>query len=129
MKKLLLGVVVTAAVVLAGCAAKMVRQDDLYAWKGMPVEALDTHALFSTLPVKKTVMDSGIELRTYENTKQSNACGASPLGGVGVLNCRRETRACTTEFYLRDQKVIEALARGQCYTDSATRPAAKYLRR
>ena len=127
MKKAVWGVAAAVALVLAGCAAKRVNSDDLYAWKGVPVEALDTHPLFSTLPMTKGTGPNGIEVRTYQNSKQSSACKDAMLGGVAVLDCGKQARACTTEFYVQDQRVIEALARGPCYTDRATRPAAKYL--
>ena len=47
--KLIVAIII--AVSPAGCLS--VRQQDLDAWVGMPVEALDTHSFFITVPMYK----------------------------------------------------------------------------
>ncbi|MDO9504894.1 hypothetical protein, partial [Hydrogenophaga sp.] len=46
-------ITLTLLIALAGCAT--VRQADLDAWVGQPIVALETHPVFLTIPVVKTV--------------------------------------------------------------------------
>ena len=57
---------------LAGCAT--VRQPDLDAWVGAPVEAMDTHPLFLTIPMYRTLTDSGVEIRNDVNSQEAQQC-------------------------------------------------------
>ena len=119
---------------LAGCAT--VRQQDLDAWVGMPVEALDTHSLFITVPMVRTVTSSGIEIRNYANGVNVASCAGS--GGVNAAgnflnmnaftNCSSGWNGCNNLFYIKDGKVIEYVPKGNCYTDKSCQPEERYLR-
>ena len=72
-------------VLFSGCAIFLqVRQSDLEAWKGVPVEALDTHSLFLTVPMVKTVSESGVEIRDYVNKVGVSSC--SQFGRLTYAN-------------------------------------------
>lgn len=121
---------------LAACAT--VRKQDLDAWVGMPVGALDTHSLFITLPMVRTVTASGIEIRNYPNKINIGHCFGS--GGVNTsrsLNsasysafatCSGGLVGCNNIFYIKDGVVIEYAPTGRCYTDETVQPEARYER-
>src|SRR5436190_21308435 len=100
---------------LVSCAT--VRQQDLDAWVGMPVEALDTHSFFITLPMARTVTASGIEIRNYPNKRNIGQCFGS--GGVNAnryLNsatynsfatCTGGLVGCDNIFYIKNGVVVE----------------------
>ena len=127
-------------VLLAGCAT--VHQSDLDAWVGVPVIALDTHSFMLTLPMVKTVTDSGVEIRVYSNKRGVSSCGGSRFGAVNspqgtamsyqsftaFRNCTSGLVGCDAVFYIRDGKVIEVKAVGRCYTDERSRPEKGYER-
>jgi len=119
---------------LAGCAT--VRQQDLDAWVGVPVEALDTHSFFITVPMFRTRTDSGIEIRNYANGRDVAQCfgnaGASRVGNFvnasAFTTCSSGRIVCNNIFYIKDGKVIEYAPTGRCYTDETVQPQARYLR-
>lgn len=131
----------TIALLVSGCMS--VRQQDLDAWVGKPVEALDTHSLFLTLPMVKTVTDSGIEIRDYVNKRAISQCAGSGFGngstnsnGTQTLsyanfnafhNCTSGMVGCDNIFYIKNKKIIEYKPVGRCYTNEATQPEATYL--
>ncbi len=126
----------------SGCAIRQVRQVDLDAWKDVPVEALDTHSLFLTVPMVKTVTDSGIEIRDYVNKVGVSSCSQNTFGaknanlyGTGnnaqvmtyanynsFQNCSAKMVGCDNIFYIRNGKVLEYKPVGRCYTDNTVRP-------
>jgi hypothetical protein len=136
MKKLLtLGFVL----LLIGC--RTVRPTDLDAWMNVPVEALDTHSLFITVPVIKTVTDSGIEIRDYVNKVNVGRCfgngqGTRSYGGQYVsyanynafTSCSSSMVGCDNIFYIKNGKVIEYKPVGKCFTDDRVRPEAGWER-
>lgn len=80
--------VLVVALAAAGCATSLlVRQADLDAWVGVPVVALDTHSLFLTIPVVRTVTDTGIEIRNYVNKQGVSSCFGN-VQGSGQSNTR-----------------------------------------
>lgn len=86
MKKLSL--LVAATLVLHGCMLAGVRQQDLDAWVGVPVEALDTHSIFVTIPMYKSYTESGIEIRNYANGKDIAQCfGNASANNRGKYVC------------------------------------------
>lgn len=115
-----------------GCAGtqKQVRQQDLDAWVGMPVEALDTQSFFLTLPMVKTVIDSGIEIRVYPNKKTISSCGG--FGFVSNANfqsfqsCSAQLYGCDNIFYIKEKRIIQYKPVGNCYTDEIVLPEAGY---
>jgi hypothetical protein len=129
-RALLLLTIVSA---LSGCAT--VRQQDLDAWVGMPVEALDTHSLLITIPMYKSTTQSGMEVRNYANGADVESCfssaGASGKGKYANANafttCSSNRVVCNNIFYIRDGVVVEYAPTGRCYTDDSVRPQSRYL--
>jgi hypothetical protein len=122
--------------VLTGCAT--VRQQDIDAWVGMPVEALDTHSFFITLPMVKTVTNSGIEIRNYPNKRNIGQCfGSGGLNSNRSLNyaaynsfatCSSGLVGCDNIFYIKNGVVVEYVPTGRCYTDETVRPQSRFQR-
>jgi hypothetical protein len=119
---------------LGACAT--VRQQDLDAWVGVPVEALDTHSMFLTMPMYRTVMASGIEVRNYANGRDVANCfgsaGATRSGNFVNANafttCSSGRIVCNNIFYIKDEEVIEYAPTGRCFTEDRAQPQARYLR-
>jgi len=126
--------IVAVVVAITGCAT--VRQQDLDSWVGMPVEALDTHSLFLTVPMFRTRTESGIEIRNYANGRDVTQCfgnaGANTFGNYVTANafstCSSGRIVCNNIFYIKDGKIIEYAPTGRCYTDASVQPQARYER-
>ena len=126
---------ITLALFIHGCAGKVVRQEDLDSWVGVSVEELDTHSLFLTLPVAKTITDSGVEIRVYPNKINISSCfDTGKIDGKAYSNdanfnafqnCSSRIVGCDNIFYIKDKKVVEYKPVGQCYTDETTQPERK----
>jgi hypothetical protein len=122
--------------IIVGCAPyRTVRQQDLNAWVGVPVEALDLHSFFITLPIVKTKTDSGIEVRLYPNKRNIGVCFGSAGISAATLNyatfnsfrtCSSDLVGCDNIFYIRDGKIIEYVPIGNCYTDESLQPEKRY---
>lgn len=118
----------------AGCAT--VRQQDLDAWVGMPVEALETHSLFVTVPLYKTRTESGIEVWNFSNGSDVAQCfGNSFAAGTNryvnansFATCSSSRVVCNNLFYIKDKVVLEYKPSGQCYTDETVQPEGRYKR-
>jgi len=136
MKSQRLTLILTAMIFLSSCASLAVRKQDLDAWIGVPVEALDTHSLFLTVPMVRTKTDSGIEIRNYANGRNMSSCSGSGstyvsgkwVQGNAFSNCSSGWQGCNNIFYIRDGKVIEYAPTGQCYTDDSVQPQERYKR-
>jgi len=121
-----------AALLISGCAG--VRQQDLDAWVNMPVEALDTHSFFITVPVYKTYTSSGIEVRNYANGEDIARCFGTVTGaGSKTVISASQFSACTSNrivcnniFYIKDGRVLEYVPTGQCMTDDSVKPERRY---
>lgn len=132
----LLRIALTAVLVATVASCATVRQQDLDAWVGMPVEALDTHSIFITMPMYRTVTASGIEIRNYTNGRDVANCfgnaGATRVGTYVNANaftiCSSGRIVCNNLFYIKDGKVIEYAPTGRCFTDERAQPEARYLR-
>tara|TARA_R110002012_G_C11326243_1_gene576448 strand:- start:86 stop:502 length:417 start_codon:yes stop_codon:yes gene_type:complete len=126
---------ITLALFINGCAKMTVRQEDLNAWVGVSVEELDTHSLFLTLPVAKTITDSGVEVRVYSNKQNFSSCfDSGNIDGktysndatfTAIQNCSSGIVGCDNIFYIKDKKVVEYKPVGQCYTDETVQPERK----
>ena len=126
---------ITLALFIHGCAGKVVRQEDLDSWVGVSVEELDTHSKFLTLPVAKTITDSGVEVRVYSNKINISSCFEfGNIDGKAYSNnanfnafqdCSSQIVGCDNIFYIKDKKVVEYKPVGQCYTDETTQPERK----
>ena len=126
---------ITLTLFITGCAKLAVRQEDLNAWVGVSVEELDTHSLFLTLPVAKTITDSGVEVRVYSNKQNFSSCfDSGNIDGktysndatfTAIQNCSSSIVGCDNIFYIKDKKVVEYKPVGQCYTDETVQPERK----
>ena len=126
---------ITLAMFIHGCAGKVFRQEDLDSWVGVSVEELDTHSLFLTLPVAKTITDSGVEVRVYSNKKNMSSCfDTGNIDGkaysndatfTAIQNCSSRIVGCDNIFYIKDKMVVEYKPVGQCYTDETVQPERK----
>ena len=141
MRLFLLPILLTA-LTLSGCLTVrqqdlVVRQQDLDAWAGMPVEALETHSFFITVPVFKTKTKSGIEVWNYANSSGSyKSCYASAgafgddgyVSAAGYESCTTNKTICNNIFYIKDGIVLEYAPTGKCYTAAFVQPEARYRR-
>ena len=126
---------ITFALFLNGCANMTVRQEDINAWVGVSVERLDTHSLFLTLPVAKTITDSGVEVRVYSNKQNFSSCfDSGNIDGKtysndasfsAIQNCSSKLHGCDNIFYIKDKKVLEYKPVGLCYADEIVQPERK----
>lgn len=118
-----------AVAIVSGCAG--VRQKDLDAWAGKPVEALDTHPLFLTMPVYRTLTSAGVEIRNYVNSQEVAQCFASVgrahgrgahVSHTAFATCSENQVVCNNLFYIQAGKVVRYAPMGSCYTDDSVRP-------
>ena len=126
---------------IAGCARAHqdephVRQEDLTAWEGQPVELLDKHLVFLTMRSVRTVTADGTEIRNYVNGAAVGACdggGAVVQGGFvnsatysQFSSCIARFAACNNIFYVKSGHVLRYAPIGtggaRCYTNEATNP-------
>mgnify|MGYP003685486873 CR=1 FL=1 len=130
---------VVLALFLYGCAGNMVRQQDLDAWVGVSVDELDTHSFFLTLPVSKTITESGIEVRVYSNKQNVSSCFdtgnidgkaySNDASFTAIQNCSSQIRGCDNIFYIKDGIVKEykpvGTPKGFCKTEEFLQPERK----
>ena len=118
-------------ILFTGCSVKQqaVRQQDLDAWVNVPVEELDIHSFFLTLPIVKTKTESGLEIRNYPNKINIGSCYGFANGGFlnkyqyGLYQtCSSDLVGCDNIFYIKDKKVLEYKPVGSCYTDEIVQP-------
>lgn len=118
---------------LLGCAT--VRQVDLDAWVGQPVVALETHPIFVSMPVVKTVASDGTEIWNYVNGASVGQCsGGGTIWGAKVsyatysqfASCMQRLAACNNIFYVRESRVVRytpvGTGGGRCFTDERVQP-------
>ncbi len=135
MRRVALMLSLVSLVALTGCS---VRQKDLDAWVGQPVEALDTQPFFLTLPMVKTFTQSGVEIRNYINGRNIGRCfGSGYIYGATYnsanyntfSNCVSGFGACNNIFYIKNEKVIEYAPTGsggmRCFTDDRVLPSSR----
>lgn len=131
---LVLSLVVLEA--LSGCGT--VRQKDLDAWVGQPVEALDTQPFFLTLPMVKRYTQRGVEIRNYINGMNIGRCfGSGYIYGAiytsanynNFSNCVSRFGACNNIFYIKNGKIVEYAPTGsggmRCITDDRVLPSSR----
>lgn len=126
-------VILAAACLAVGCAT--VRQVDLDAWVGMPVEALDTHTFFITVPMERRITDSGVEIRNYRNGGGGASCISNTFatgtgknaGSFTTTNCD-DGPVCNNIFFIKNGKVLEYAPKGRCMTNAIVQPEARYRR-
>jgi hypothetical protein len=122
---------------ISGCAALrglLVRQSDLDAWKGQPVEALDQQAFFMTLPMVRTKTAKGVEVRNYINGRNVSSCMASGQRAGSYYNtsnwrsfstCISRQIACNNIFYIKRGVVLEYRPTGSCRTGAIVLPPSE----
>jgi hypothetical protein len=113
--------IVFTCAALSACAT--VRKQDLDAWAGMPVEALDTHTLFISMPMKKQITSTGIEVRNYINGKETESCTYNKFTG---LDCEKDSITCNNIFYIKGGIILEYVPAGSCKTNETVQPQARY---
>lgn len=126
---------ITIAVAMSFVACATVRKQDLDAWVGIPVEALDTHSLFITVPMYRSITSTGIEIRNYANGADvaqcfSNASGSRTgmyVNANAFTTCSSIRIVCNNIFYIKDGVVVEYAPTGRCYTNETVQPQARYL--
>ncbi len=136
MKRVALMMSLVSLVALTGCLS--VRQKDLDAWVGQPVEALDTQPFFLALPMVKTFTQSGVEIRNYINGRNIERCFGSgyiyggtynPANYNTFSNCVSGFGACNNIFYIKNEKVVEYAPTGsggmRCVTDDRVLPSSR----
>ena len=127
-----LGILLTA-LAITGC--KTVRTEDLVAWEGQPVAALDMHPVFLSMPLIRTQTPAGVEIRNYVNGKSVSECsggGALFAGSVDFASynsfttCTASTPTCNNIFYIERGVVTRYTPVGtgglRCFTDDRVRP-------
>lgn len=118
---------------LSGCAT--VQQADLDAWVGQPVATLETHPVFVTVPVVKSVASDGTEIWNFVNGANLGQCssGGSIYGKQlnytsynQFASCVQRFAACNNIFYIRNGKVLRYTPVGtggaRCYTTKQLQP-------
>lgn len=119
---------VLIALLTASCALyPRVRQEDLDAWKGQPVEKLDLHPLFASMPMEKRTSSDGVEVRTYRNSAETSyrARARTHDGFGGPSTEIRGTASevvCSNVFYVWGGKVIKYQPVGRCFTNESVQP-------
>jgi hypothetical protein len=135
LRHLVVNAAIGASLLVAACAGPTVRQQDLDAWVGMPVEALDTQALFVTIPMIRTEAEGGVEIRNYASGRGFPSCAGSAgtaargsyVSAEAFANCTGGWDGCSNLFYLSDGKVREYAPTGRCATNESVLPKARYL--
>jgi hypothetical protein len=122
--------------VLAGClflgGCLTVRESDLIAWQGQPVEALDKQPFFLTLQMQRSFAADGTEIRNYVNGRTSSSCSSSATTyGTSTIatansDCTSQFSACNNIFYIKNGRVIRYTPVGsggaKCMTDDRVLP-------
>lgn len=121
---------------LAGaCAGTLgVRQEDLDAWPGQPVSALETHPVFLTMPLVRGRASDGTEIWNYVNGRAYGVCTGGGFAGITLdaaaysqfSSCMAGQMACNNIFYIRGGVVQQYTPIGtggaRCYTTDAVKP-------
>lgn len=102
-----------------------VREEDLVAWKNVPVLELETHPFFSTLPLEKRPLSNGTELWIYSNSVSTAKLDCS----FGVCEVTTETNGCLNQFFVSRGLVLEyrpvAVNIISCVTNCRLRPISR----
>ncbi|MBN8190234.1 hypothetical protein JF540_26535 [Salipiger thiooxidans] len=105
------------------------------AWTNQPVSKLDTHPLFSLMPVEVRQLPDGTTVRNYVNGVDMSRCkggsyassySPNTLAVSGNATCFSSFAACNNTFYIKNGRVLRYLPVGSggayCYTDERTTP-------
>lgn len=107
------------SIFLVSCAGIFVNQSDLDSWKGQPIDKLNSHSFFMTIPVEKSYLSNGTEIRNYRNGGTYRSTANCNYGSCTAITS--ET-VCNNIFYIKDNIVQEYKVVGRCRTNSTLRP-------
>ena len=135
MLKLTMAMVLVSLVAACTTTVRTVRQQDLDAWVGVPLEALDAHRFFMKVPMFRTITDNGTEIRNYAYGYSFGNCfrnaGASHVGDFVnehvFIACSSSRIVCNSIFYSKEGKILEYAPTGRCDTDESLQPEGRYL--
>jgi hypothetical protein len=127
--------IILIACICSACAFAKVRQEDLDAWVGQPVIALEKHPVFITMPVIKTRTSDGTEIWNFVNGRNVSSCSSSGSIYGRVVdsptysqfsNCMQRVQACNNIFFINSGVVERYTPVGsggvRCYTNEALQP-------
>lgn len=126
-------IVLTSMLAIAACVG--VRQQDLDAWAGAPVSALETQPILATMRLVRTRASDGTEIWNYVNGRNLGSCAGSGTVFSGFVDmatynsfssCMSGFAACNNIFYVKNGRVISYNPIGsggmRCYTDQRLQP-------
>lgn len=118
---------------IAGCMT--VRKEDMDAWVGAPVSALETQPVLATMRLVRTRASDGTEIWNYVNGRNYGSCSGNGtiFGGYvdmatysSFSSCMSGFIACNNIFYVKNGRVQSYNPVGsggaRCYTDERIRP-------
>ena len=123
-------VIISMCLLLAACLS--VRQEDLDSWVGQPVELLDAHPFFMTVPLETRRAKDGVEIRNYRNGKTVTSCSGNSNFNLNsgyannYANCYQNDVVCNNIFYIKNGKVLRYAPTGRCYTADFLQPQKMY---
>lgn len=110
-----------------------VKPADEEAWANVPLVELEKHPVFSTIDREERTLSDGTTWWVYQQCRQGNTecrggAVAVPAGqstvAVGRSTCSGGgVKCCHHQFTVKDDKVIEYHARGECLTSCEMRPS------
>jgi len=106
---------------------KTVRQEDLDAWRGQPVVKLDSHPIFASMDLRRTIAQSGVETRNYRNASAGARMGRATTSfsqSSAETHYREDDTSvvCNNVFVIKNGRVLSYTPVGQCYTDQSLQP-------
>ena len=136
---------------LVACALSFSTQaktnfEDIDAWRGVSINALDTHQIWNRIKQLKATNAEGEEVRVYVNRYErsdknafltidglvflkpelSNLCATKFKAGykdlLAYLKCSDKLYGCDNVFVLKDNQVISYTPVGNCSTNPKLRP-------
>ena len=109
------------AVAVAGCSMGRAKVQD--AWVGQPVEVLNTHSPFRSLPMIKVLTEGSGELRNYQNRANTHQCYTEGQVTAGqavsqatynqILACTSRSAGCDHIFSVRGGKILDYTTGGR----------------
>lgn len=124
----------TFTCLITACTTKStVQQQNLDSWTNVPVEVLDSHVFFKTVPMFRTKTDSGTEIRNYAYGFDFQECaskaGATNIGDFmgedAFIACSSSKIVCNNMFYIKEGIVLEYAPTGRCDTGKKIQPHAE----
>lgn len=106
-----------------GCATS--KQTISEAWNGVPVEGLDIHSYWVTIPMKRVFRTDGREMRFYIDSGNFTYCS----GGRFSYSCLSENVTCNHIFHIENGVVQKYEPAGRCYRKEAHLPEGEFRKR